>query len=200
MQRKSAIAPVLWCYEAGELNGHSTHTVAPARSRPPRLIVLHRHGSCGYKGRTLNIVGTGLIEDRLLPGGMTGRFSRSALRRVRTSSARLRQNHWTGSSNEPGHHAKGQGGDHQTTMEELATYMRSWRGYFDFAKRRAPSAFASLRARCVSGARRHLLGAGRSHSLGSVATTGRSLAPILGFGSSNTPYFKVCEKIITKPT
>ena len=46
----------------------------------------------------------------------------------------------------------------KTTMEELATYMRGWRGYF--------------------GLLRNARGADRPHSLGPIATAGRSVAPM----------------------
>ena len=60
----------------------------------------------------------------------------------------------------------------ETTMEELAAYMRGWCGYFGFSE--TP-------------------GAGRSHSLGPVAAAGCALAPVenssLSTGLSNA-YFK----------
>src|SRR6266404_3633811 len=60
--------------------------------------------------------------------------SGSALRLVRTSSARLRRNRGNGSSNESGTLRRAKGVSIKTTMEELATYMRGWRGYFGFCE------------------------------------------------------------------
>src|SRR5450755_2348479 len=60
--------------------------------------------------------------------------SGSALRLVRTSSARLRRNRWTGSSNESGTSRRAEGVSIKATMEELARYMLGWRGYFGFCE------------------------------------------------------------------
>src|SRR5450631_375900 len=60
--------------------------------------------------------------------------SGSALRLVRTSSARLRRNRWTGSSNESGTSRRAKGVSIKATMEELARYMLGWRGYFGFCE------------------------------------------------------------------
>src|SRR6516225_5324736 len=87
-----------------------------------------------------------------------GSSSDSALRLVRTSSARLRRNRWTGSSNESGTSREGPRRQHQDDNGRVG-HVYAW--------------LARL-FRLLPNAR----GADRSHSLGPVATAGCPLAPM----------------------
>jgi len=89
-------------------------------------------------------------------------FLGSASQLVRTSSARLRRNHWTVQATKSGTSREGtRAVSIKTTMDELAQYMRGWRGYSASAKR----------LRCD-----------RSHSLGPLGDCG----PPSGANGKNT--------------
>ena len=63
-----------------------------------------------------------------------GNSSDSASRLVRMSSARSRQRLWNGSSGNREITRRAKGVSIKTTMEELALFMRAWRGYFGFCE------------------------------------------------------------------
>ena len=88
-----------------------------------------------------------------------GSSSGSALRLVRTSSARLRRNRWNGSSNESGTSREG---------PRASASRRQWRSWPKYMRGLA-RLFRLLR---------NARSADRSPSLGPVATSGRSLAPV----------------------